>query len=241
MTKYNDKNFKSRIHHFVIYPNEDITHKKALEYVIKNYSHAFINHDYDVYDKDVLDDDGNVIHAIGEIKKNHTHLIVKLPNARHRDAFCKQLGIASNYDLYDTLQNGLLYLIHYNDIDKYQYNLDEVQGNLKQWLVEFLNKKYNTEEQNMLDLLLYIDNQKYISYTNLMKWACSNGYWSVMRRGGQFICKYIDEHNSMINTFGLNHLEINKEAFDTIKKTYQNDVTKIKDIFGEQIEIKFID
>lgn len=223
-----DYNFKSRVHHLVIYPQEDETHKKALEKIQRNYSHAFICHDFDTYDDDVVDDAGVIVHKKGELKKAHTHVIVQLPHARYRNAFCKNIDILPNYDLNDTLHHGLLYLIHYEDINKYQYNLDEVQGNLKQWIVEFLNKKYNTDEQNMYDLLLYIDSQKYITYTNLMKWACKNGYWSTLRRGGNFVCKYIDEHNTIINTYKLNMREVNKDAEERIRKLFEDENIEIK-------------
>lgn len=231
------QNFRSRVHHLVIYPFEDETHKEALEYIIKNYSHAFIHHAFDTWEDDVINDDDEIIHKKGENKKIHTHVIIEFKNAVYRDSLCKELKITPNYDKYDTKRTGLLYLIHYNNIDKYQYPLEDVQGNLKQWLIEFLNKKYNTDEQNMLDIMHYIDNQNYVIYSNILKWACKNGYWSSLRRGGIFITKYIDEHNAMLNVATDNFA-------DELKKLNRNlEAEKvIKEIFDDgQIQINFID
>lgn len=234
--KKKNPNFKSRIHHLTLYPLEDETHKKAIEYVKKNYSYALICHDRDLFDENVVNEEGVVIHHSGEVKKPHTHLVIEFPNQRYRDSVCKGIGVPPHYDMQDNKQMALTYLIHYNNIEKAQYQVEEVQGNLKQWLVEFLNKKFNTEEMNLLDIMMYIDAQKYVNYSFLLKWACKNGYWSSLRRGGTFICKYIDEHNALIN-IAVDNYEDSLKKYKKILTAEQ----KLKDQFeDEKLQIKIL-
>ena len=67
------KNERSLNWCLVLYPNEDPTHKKALDYIIQHFSYAYI-----IHDKDILDD--------GSLKKEHCHVVIKFNNYRWRNA-----------------------------------------------------------------------------------------------------------------------------------------------------------
>ena len=64
--------FRSRKFCLLLYPNEDKTHKKALEYIKLNYDYALIVHDKDTNENN-------------EIKKAHTHVVVSFSNAKWKD------------------------------------------------------------------------------------------------------------------------------------------------------------
>ncbi len=65
--------YKSRKHCMLLYPLEDATHKKALDYIKLNYDYALIVHNQDLNDN-------------GEIKKAHTHVVLSFPNAKWNTA-----------------------------------------------------------------------------------------------------------------------------------------------------------
>ena len=100
---------------------------EALKKIEASYDYACILHDKDV------DEDG-------VIKKAHYHVVLRFPNQTWSSALAKELGIADNYlEKPRSFDNALMYLIHYNDSDKYQYSIDDVKGTLKKRLKEKLN------------------------------------------------------------------------------------------------------
>lgn len=214
-----------RCHHLVLYPLEDESHKKAIQYIVKRYSFAFIHHNRDFYDDNIMDVDGNIIHSKGEIKKAHTHIVVCFNYQRTASSFAKELNIKENYIDEDIKEHALPYLIHLYDSDKVQYDIDEVFGNLKNDLITIINKHHNNENQTILSILAYLDSQKKIlSITEVVRWSCENGYWSELRRGGTWLMRCIEEHNQK-------HL-----------KSIQSDIND--DIYlreAEQIRLKFKD
>lgn len=177
--------YRSRTHLLLLY-KEDETHLKAIEKIEKSYDYAYIEHDKD-FDED------------GVIKKPHIHVVLRFTNQTWSSAIAKDLGITENYlEEPRSFDNSLLYLVHYNDPDKYQYNIDEVKGTLKKRLRELMNKNDKTEGEKVFELIEYIENyQGKISVKAFAKYCASNGYWSEFRRSGMIFCKMIEEHNSI--------------------------------------------
>jgi len=175
--------YRDRTHLLMLYP-EDKTHMEALKKIEASYDYACILHDKDV------DEDG-------VIKKAHYHVVLRFPNQTWSSALAKELGIADNYlEKPRSFDNALMYLIHYNDSDKYQYSIDDVKGTLKKRLKEKLNGVDKSEGEKVYELIEYIENQdKTISVTMFAKYCASNGYWSEFRRSGAIFCKMIEEHN----------------------------------------------
>ena len=76
-----------------------------------------------VHDKDVGED--------GVIKKKHIHAIISFTNGRYMSALASELGINERWiQPVRDIRQALAYLIHSNDASKYQYSIDDVQGNV---------------------------------------------------------------------------------------------------------------
>lgn len=182
MSKFRDRKFA-----FLLYP-EDKSHKKALETLIKSYDIAYILHDKD------LDENG-------EIKKAHYHVVIKISdkNAIWSTAICKKIGIEENYiQEIKKLDNMLLYLIHYNDSDKFQYDISEVKGNLVNRIKILINKDDKLEGEKVIEIIELIDNSDILKMKDLALYCAENGYWSEFRRGASIFSQILYEHNNDI-------------------------------------------
>lgn len=181
MTKY-----RSRTHMLLLYP-ENEEHTKAFEIIKKSYEYIAILHN-----KDVTED--------GELKKEHWHVLLRFNQPRWSSSICKDLGIKENYiEEVKKFDNAMQYLLHYNDPEKAQYSINEVQGTLKPRLIETLNKIEKSEGEKVVELLEFItDRDDYISVTEFASYCAKNGYWSEFRRSGAIFCKVLEEHNNDI-------------------------------------------
>lgn len=190
--------FRSRKMCLLLYPEEDLTHKKALDFIKLNYDYALIVHNQDKDDN-------------GDLKKAHTHIVISFPNAKWNTAIADELGITTNYiEKCRSLENALEYLIHYNDDTKHQYDIEEVQGNLKSKLRQVILNDGKDENVKAYELIDYIDNfNGPIDEVEFFKYACEIGMYDVARRSSYILLRIIDKHN---------HKWINVE--------YLNDVTR---------------
>ncbi len=180
----NEKRYRSFM--IVLYPDDE-THVNALLYVqefIDKY--AFILHDKDYNEK-------------GEIKKAHYHVILNLSNAKSISALAKELNIGANYitPTKKSYINGLRYLIHADDKDKYQYELDEVQGPLKSRLKKALASDVD-ESDAVLELMVLIENQDYLSMRTFVRLIAESGLWQYYRRNAYTFNLLLSEHNQEI-------------------------------------------
>lgn len=180
-----DNKYRGRVHMLLLYP-EDSSHVSALQFIEQNYDYAYILHDRD------NDEDG-------VIKKAHYHVVVRFANATWNTAIAKELGITDNYvQQARNIDNSLLYLLHYNDKDKTQYDFDEVKGPLKQRLVQALNNVNKNEGEKVGELIDYIKGYRgKIYFTDFATYCAVNGYWSEFRRSASIFIKIIEEHNNM--------------------------------------------
>lgn len=178
------KKIRTRVFCLNLYP-EDITHLKAMEIISKSFEYAMITHDKDV------DEDG-------VIKKEHCHFVIRFTNAKWNTAVAKDLGIELNYiQECRNIDNALMYLIHFNDKDKFQYDVDEVHGSLKTRLCELIQKHSKGESEKVCVLFDYIDNSLgLIRVKDFSRWCAANGYWDIYRRSSSIFLRVIDEHNS---------------------------------------------
>lgn len=192
------KKYQNRRHLLMLYPQEDKTHKNALEYIIQNYEkYVYICHDKDT--------DEN-----GELKKAHTHCIIEFPSARWNTAVAKELCITPNYIIEPEFgfDNCLEYLIHHKQKDKFQYSIDDCNGTLVGKLKDLLNKGTKSECEKVIDILNYIDDsKKYLSYSELIRYCCDIGVYDVLRRSGALIVKCLDEHNYKPSKVKRSHID----------------------------------
>lgn len=171
----------------VLYPDEDVTHKKALEYIENNYNYAYIVHDKDLTES-------------GELKKKHTHLVIKFKNYRWRNSIAEELQITPNYlEKCRNLEKALKYLIHFDNEDKIQYNVSNVHGQLKRKLEEYLQDRDISESDKVLQLIQFIrEYDQKLSITDFVEFCCTNNLFDVYRRSQYSWNKIIEEHNFKI-------------------------------------------
>ena len=81
-----EDNMRSKVFLLLLYPDEDVTHAKALEYIKANYDYAAICQDKDTYLEDTTIND--VLHKEGELKKAHYHVGVRFKNDRSGTVSC---------------------------------------------------------------------------------------------------------------------------------------------------------
>ena len=172
----------SRVYNAILYP-EDNSQQKAIELLKTNaFSSAGILHDKD------LDDNGNV-------KKPHYHFVLKFQNARSRKAVADDLSVAENYfEPSHNFNSSLLYLVHRNSPDKYQYSIDDVFGSLKPTLEKLLDD--DTEDMKAIRILDMLDSiESRIDFRTFLRLCAEKGLWSDLRRGGYLFVQAVKEHN----------------------------------------------
>ncbi len=191
-----EDNMRGKVFLLLLYPDEDVTHAKALEYIKANYDYASICQDKDTYLEDTTIND--VFHKEGELKKAHYHVVVRFKNARWLTAIAKELDIAENYiRVSHNFVRSLLYLVHYYEPDKYQYNPNEVFGTLKQRFKEAYSSEGKSESEKVMDIFAEIDKCEFkVDFQVFVKHIASIGYWDVLRRSSSLILRYLDLHNS---------------------------------------------
>ena len=175
--------YRSRVHMLLLYPDNEI-HCQAVEKIKQSYDYAMILHNRDVTE-------------LGELKKEHWHVVLRFKQAVWSSAICKELVIENQFiEDVKRFDNAIQYLIHYNDSNKTQYTVDEVTGNLKQRLIESINKVEKSEGEKVIELIDYIDQtQRRISIKEFSSYCAENGCWSEFRRSATIFIKIIDEHN----------------------------------------------
>lgn len=180
----NVKNERSLYWCLVLYPEEDLSHKKAIEYIENHYSYASIIHDND------LNEDGT-------LKKSHVHIVLRFSNYRWRNAISQELNITPNYlEKCKNLENALKYLVHINNPDKFQYEISQVHGDLKNKLLSYLKDKSLSESEQAKQLLLFIqDYPTSLSLSDFLIFCCDHGFYSIYRRNAYTFNKILEEHN----------------------------------------------
>lgn len=168
----------------ILYPDEDITHQQALQYIQSHFSYAYILHDKDKDEK-------------GNIKKPHYHVIIKFNNYRWKKSISEELKILPNYlQKCNNLESSLKYLIHFNEEDKTHYEVSQVHGDLKIKLEYYLKDKNINESEKVLYLLDFIKHYEYhLTIFDFITFCCHQNMYDIYRRSAYSFNKIIDEHN----------------------------------------------
>ena len=164
----------------------------------------YIRHDQDIFEKDVTDDDGNVVHTAGESKKPHFHYVLKLKNACTISALAKRIDVDEYMiePIKKSFNEALKYLIHYGYDNKYQYDPSEVKSNSDKLMRKFtdLVTKEVPEVDKVISIQEFIEsNIDYVDISILGKYAQKNNLWDVFRRNFSYFCKLCDYHNGRIS------------------------------------------
>ena len=198
----NPEKFRDRKFVAVLYP-EDPTHAECMEKLkAGGYNFAAILHDKDVYE------DGE--HA-GELKKPHWHIVVRFKNAVWNTAIAKELGITPNYlEACKDVDASLLYLVHFENEEKAQYNYEEVFGPLRLKLATLLSD--TDEGTRILNIVDIVESSPGpISCSELLKKAVAAGLYADLRRMGHLATCLVREHNYEIYYQSQNNTGVHQD------------------------------
>lgn len=190
------KKYKSRNFNLLLYPQEDETHRKAFDYIKKNYDYAMICHDKD-------------LNEFNELKKEHYHFVIRFDNPKWNTALADELGIKSNYiEESRSLKRSLLYLIHYYDDNKYQYDVSSVSGSLTNRLYEFMSNLDKSSSEKFQELMKYIDDYEgELTPATFVRYSVSVGYLDLIRRNWNQFIVIINDHNDLFRLMTNPHDE----------------------------------
>lgn len=175
------KNKRSKYWALILYEDSEIyNYNEVFEYIKTHFDYVGILHDKDGV-------------------KNHFHFVLKFNNYKWLSSLVDELNIPFNYfESINSYNSMLLYLIHFDYKDKYNYSINDVFGNHE--IISKLNKLIKTgnlsEEEKFIMILDYIDNSDFISFSNFYRYCCSIGVISFVRGYGVIIKSLIEEHNS---------------------------------------------
>ena len=158
-----DKKFRSFAG--TLYPDSESYDCEKLLSTIRS---KFIDWAYILHDKDVNEN--------GELKKSHIHWVGRA-TPRCLSVVSNFLGLPENdIEVVKNFDNMVMYLIHLNDIDKFQYSPDDVETNLPN-IGQLLRRQ--SEGQIVKDLASAKMNK---SWYDLVQYAVDLDSYDVLRR-----------------------------------------------------------
>ena len=158
-----DKKFRSFAG--TLYPDSESYDCETLLSTIRS---KFIDWAYILHDKDIDEK--------GELKKSHIHWVGRA-TPRCLSVVSNFLGLPENdIEVVKNFDNMVMYLIHLNDIDKFQYSPDDVESNLPN-IGQLLRRQ--SEGQIVKDLAS-AKMQK--SWYDLVQYAVETESYDVLRR-----------------------------------------------------------
>lgn len=171
----------NRYFSFILY-KDDEEQMRSMQYIINTYKYARILHN--------RDKDGQ------ETKKEHYHIIIYIgKNPRNRHAIAKETNVKENYIEGCNKESMLLYLIHYNNPEKTQYELEEVDGELQKELYELIKSKTEYQKDKLQNIIEYIyKNNANISM--ITKYCIDNNYYEVLKQNQYLITQIVKEQMS---------------------------------------------
>lgn len=188
------ENVRSRKFRLLLYPDCP-AHVEALKLI-----ELYPKYSYILHDKDKLED--------GSLKKPHWHVSIWFSNAKWRDALSKELGVEPNYiQPSNNSTHDLRYLVHADDPDKFQYDVNEIHTNMKIDIEKALTD-VNEEEKviKILDILNSIDGV--ISTDAYVRMVCAAGLYSEFRRSSFVFLQVLNEHNRRWDKYYIEPLEV---------------------------------
>lgn len=148
-----------------LYPDSESYDCEHLLSIIRS---KFIDWAYILHDKDTDDN--------GELKKPHIHWVGRA-TPRTLSVVSNFLGFPENdIEIVKNFDNMVMYLIHLNDIDKFQYSSDDVETNLPN-IGQLLRRK--SEGQIVKDLA---SAKMEKSWYGLVQYAVDTDSYDVLRR-----------------------------------------------------------
>lgn len=151
--------------HTESYSIEDVLDENLLKGIFNEYA-------YCVHDLDVLAD--------GVVKKEHIHLVGRCDNATTTDSIAKKLGVPKNFvQNCHNFRSAIRYLVHADDISKYQYDIADVVSNFD--FKRFLKDQEVVSKARVI--YQFISDNKGITLESLVGYCISNNLYAEFRRG----------------------------------------------------------
>lgn len=173
----NDEKQKIRNFAVIVYPDSKFLNPKWRENLERLGHKAIISpiHDKDLYDRDVIGDNGDIKHKKGDLKKPHYHVCVFRTNATTLKS-CKktmQANIDSSIDWIEILRGtpnaSYDYMSHKNAPEKHQYKQDEVVCLNGFNPIDYV-KQSRSEKINLTkDIYIYIENNEIEEFSDLIQ------------------------------------------------------------------------
>lgn len=166
----------------ITYNNEDTNN--ILKKLDDKYKWVYATHDKDI-NKDT-----------GELIKEHTHLQIYGETQHSLKAWAKIIG-KEEYEV-QKIENkirAIQYLVHKNNPNKYQYDLNIIRSNFD---INDYFKDKTKEGNEIYQIIEYIKNFKgIIKLSEILEYAINNNIWSTYRRNYSIIRDYIFEKNNL--------------------------------------------
>lgn len=172
----------------VLYPDDE-RYVYYDECIRKNFDFLGILHDRDI------DSEGNS-------KKAHFHYVIRSARgALPLSSVVRLTSIPANYiEPLNNYKKGLIYLVHGDCPDKFQYDVSNCFGTLINDLKKALVVDNKSESEKVCVLLDYINScYTLVSVSDFAHYCASNDMWDIFRRAGSIFIKVIDEHNRHIS------------------------------------------
>ena len=180
-------------HEVVLYA-DDLTAADTLTLVEENFPEwVAITHDMDTKEG-------------GELKKEHTHVLMKSRSGRSASAVAKLLRVpVERVELKSNGQGAMAYLTHSTEkarLDgKHVYPVEALRGPLAAKAAEAARAETGaaSEAVQVLQILDWIDahgEAELISTADLARWCAASGVWAPFRRAGVIFRGCVEEHNN---------------------------------------------
>ena len=168
-----------------LYPEWNEIYLNIIAY-IKGFKHAYIVHDKDVNEE------------TGELKKAHTHVVIMYGGRRTLTSVqneFKKWGLEPRFVQTCNERAMLRYLIHKDNLEKYQYSREEIITNVPNRVEVALQDEMTAEIAfNMLNEYIY-ESGEYIPQYQFNKYAYENNLMIGLRRYSSALNNALREHN----------------------------------------------
>lgn len=192
-------NFKNRQMMLELYSDWSNYHE-IIDFIDSHYLwYLRIEHNKDVWDEEDFKNKGQYMtehgYQVGDLKKVHTHCVVRFQNARFRQTVCKELNIEPQFvQPVRSYRGALEYLLHLNNYDKERYSIDDTVGSLRLDLQKFINDSVSIEDRSN-EIIEIIMSHPHMTTIDLLKEVNKRGLYSVYRQGYSVYKDILTDHN----------------------------------------------
>lgn len=233
---YNGKPKRYDYFAFILYPDSE-EHQKILEYVKGYLSEimdvAYILHDRDKWDEDKYDDEDNLVHKKGDVKKPHYHVVYQPKRSTVAGQIKFWGGLLDKVVGVENIQGQMIYLLHKDFPSKInefkaEYSPDELHCSDK-WRAYVVGQ--NSHFVELTDLVDIIDRSPHGTVGDLVRYlSCtlpfdslenSSHTMQVLRQYQGLICTHSNQVHGVRKSLALDGCADMLDA-ETHEKIYEN-------------------